>query len=70
MRRFIDLTQPGEHSPYAPMLQRIAAERGLGVHHTRIGIPDVSVPAARMPEILDLVDAELEDAKAWIAAQD
>lgn len=59
MRRFVDLTQPGEHSPYAPMLQRIAAERGLDVYHTRMAIPDVSVPpTARMREILDLLDAE------------
>jgi len=61
MRRFVDLTQPAEHSPYAPMLKRIAAERGLDVYHTRMAIPDVSVPpAVRMREILDLIDAELD----------
>jgi protein-tyrosine phosphatase len=61
MKRFVDLTQPGEHSPYAPMLQRIAAEHGLDVHHTRMAVPDVSVPpVARMREILDLLDAELD----------
>lgn len=60
MRRFIDLTQPGEHPPYAPMLHRIAAERGLDVDHTRMAIPDVSVPApAFMREILNLLEAEL-----------
>jgi protein-tyrosine phosphatase len=59
--RFIDLTESGEHSPYAPMLEWLAAERDVDVDHTRMAIPDFGVPApSRMRAILDLLDADLE----------
>ena len=60
IRRFLDLTEPGEHSPYEPMLARIAAERDLDVRHLRRAIPDLSVPVpGRVREIVDLLDSDL-----------
>lgn len=61
IRRFLDLTEPGEHSPYAPLLGRLAGERGAEVDHTRMAIPDFGVPAPpRMREILDRLKADLD----------
>lgn len=60
IRRFIDLTEAGEHSPYTPLLERLAEGRGIGVDHTRMAIADFGVPASsRMREILDLLEADL-----------
>jgi len=60
VRRFVDLTEPGEHSPYEPMLREVAAALGTQASHCRLAIPDVSVPTrARMREILDLIDVDL-----------
>jgi protein-tyrosine phosphatase len=61
MRRFIDLTEPGEHDSYEPVLADLAAELGIGVTHRRLAIRDVSVPApSRMREILDELEEDLE----------
>lgn len=62
IRRFVDLTEPGEHSPYAPTLREVAAALGAEAGHLRLAIPDESVPSpARMREILDRIEAELRD---------
>jgi hypothetical protein len=62
VRRFVDLTEPGEHPPYTPALGRIAAQRALEVDHVRLAIPDKSVPSrAQMRGILDLIDADLDE---------
>jgi protein-tyrosine phosphatase len=62
IRRFVDLTEPGEHAPYEPTLLRVAAERGLEVSHVRMAIPDQSVPTrGRMREILGLLEVDLAD---------
>lgn len=61
VRRFVDLTEPGEHSPYAPTLQGIASQLSLEVNHVRLAIPDKSVPTRRqMRGILDVIDADLD----------
>lgn len=60
IRRFLDLTEAGEHSPYTPLLGQLAGARVLDVEHTRMAIPDFGVPAtARMRAILDRLEAEL-----------
>lgn len=62
IRRFVDLTEPGEHAPYEPTLLRIAAGRGLDVSHARMAIPDMSVPTpGQMREILGLLEVDLAD---------
>jgi len=65
VRRFVDLTEPGEHPPYEPTLRRITSGRGLDVNHTRLAIPDKSVPTReRMRAILDLLNADLDQGES------
>ena len=65
VRRFVDLTEPGEHPPYAPILGRIASQRNLDVNHVRHAIPDKSVPTPRqMRAILDVIDADLDEGES------
>lgn len=60
VRRFLDLTEPGEHSPYAPILERIASDRELSATHLRLAIPDETVPKpSRMREVLDVLSVDL-----------
>lgn len=60
IRRFVDLTEPGEHTPYAPILREVAAAFGAEADHLRLAIPDESVPSpAQMREILDRIEADL-----------
>jgi protein-tyrosine phosphatase len=62
VRRFIDLTEPGEHPPYAPLLASIAEEHGIGAEHLRFGIPDEGVPTpAAMRAILNTLEGELDE---------
>lgn len=58
---FIDLTEPAELLPYAPMLAAEAAARGVALHHRRLPIRDGAVPEApaRMTAILDAIDEAL-----------
>ena len=60
---FVDLTEEGEGPPlrpYAPLLQSIAAERGITATHLRFSIVDVDVPSRRhMQAILAAVDDAL-----------
>jgi protein-tyrosine phosphatase len=65
VRRFVDLTESGEHPPYAPTLERIASQRALDVDHVRLAIPDKSVPTrGQMRAILDLIDADLDEGES------
>jgi predicted protein tyrosine phosphatase len=60
VRQFIDLTEAGEYNlrPYWPLVQQLAAERGIEVAHRRLSIPDMGTPdPAHMVTILDAVDA-------------
>jgi hypothetical protein len=62
IRRFLDLTEPGEHSPYAPMLREVAATLDARASHHRMAIRDEGVPSpALMREILDLIDADVDE---------
>ncbi len=58
---FIDLTEPGECSPYEPLLR--GPHVGERVRYLRRAIPDHGLPesAERMQEILDDLDAALAD---------
>jgi protein-tyrosine phosphatase len=60
---FIDLTEPHELAPYDALVAEVARVRGREVKHHRVPIRDVSVPksAVVMREILDLIDAALDD---------
>jgi hypothetical protein len=62
---FIDLTEEGEGPPlhpYAPLLHRRAAERGVGVTHVRLPIRDLDVPtASQMRAILAAIRLALDD---------
>ncbi len=59
---FLDLTQPGELKPYAPLLQERAAVLGRTVVHHRMAIPDLGTPSiADTKLILDVIDAALAD---------
>jgi protein-tyrosine phosphatase len=65
VRRFVDLTEPGEHHPYAPILRRVASQRPFDVDHVRLAIPDKSVPTRRrMRGILDVIDADLDEGES------
>ena len=65
VRRFVDLTEPGEHPPYAPILGRIASQRTVDVDHVRLAIPDKSVPTrGQMRGILDVIDADLDEGQS------
>ncbi|MFZ6745072.1 protein-tyrosine phosphatase family protein [Undibacterium sp. JH2W] len=43
---FIDLTEQDELHPYAALLMKLAAERGMQVQHHRFAIPDRSTPSS------------------------
>lgn len=43
---FIDLTEEDELHPYAPLLMKLAAERGVQVQHHRFAIPDRNIPSS------------------------
>jgi protein-tyrosine phosphatase len=65
VRRFVDLTEPGEHPPYAPALRRIASERGVAATHIRLAVPDECVPPPeRMRGILDVIDEDLDEGES------
>jgi hypothetical protein len=62
IRHFVDLTETGEYNlrPYWPLVQQLAAGRGVEVAHTRLSIPDMGTPTrAQMLQILDTIDAAL-----------
>jgi predicted protein tyrosine phosphatase len=59
MREFIDLTEAGEYGlrPYFPLVQELAAERGIAVAHRRMSIQDMGIPRqVFMAAILDAID--------------
>ena len=60
---FIDLTEPRELEPYEHQVAKLARGRGREVKYHRLPIRDVSVPksAAVMRQILDQIDAALDD---------
>ena len=43
---FIDLTEEDELHPYAPLLIKLAAKRGMQVQHRRFAIPDRNIPSS------------------------
>jgi predicted protein tyrosine phosphatase len=60
IRQFVDLTETGEYGlePYWPLVQQLAAQRGLQVAHARLSIPDMGTPPpVQMAAILDTIDA-------------
>lgn len=60
IRQFVDLTEAGEYHlrPYWPLVQQLAAARGIEAAHTRLAIPDMGVPTrGHMLAILDAIDA-------------
>ena len=62
VRVFVDLTEAGEYGlrPYWPLVQALAAERGLTVTHKRLSIPDMGTPEpGHMRAILDEIDCRL-----------
>ena len=67
IRCIVNLMEPDErdHSgalffDYAPVFERIAAERGASVRCLRVPVPDLGVPdAATMNSILDAIDAAI-----------
>jgi predicted protein tyrosine phosphatase len=64
IRHFVDLTEAGEYNlrPYWPLVQQLAAGRGVAVAHTRLSIPDMGTPTpAHMLQILDTIDAALAE---------
>jgi predicted protein tyrosine phosphatase len=59
IRKFVDLTEAGEYGlePYWPLVQEMAAARGLEVAHVRLSIPDMGTPPpGQMAAILDTID--------------
>lgn len=60
---FVDLTEPHELVPYAPLLAKMATARGVEATYIRHSIRDVSVPRSSdvMRGILDAIDAALTD---------
>lgn len=63
---FIDLTEAGEGlEPYAGIAVQEAGRLGVEVAHERHPIVDLSVPTSRqeMADILDAIDAALDDGK-------
>ena len=57
---FYDLTEAGELLPYEPLLQQVAAARGVAVHYLRFPIVDASVPApATLEAVLEALAATL-----------
>jgi predicted protein tyrosine phosphatase len=66
VRQFVDLTETGEYNlvPYWPLVQQLAAARGLEVAHCRLAIPDMSIPSTRhMSTILDAIDGALAEGR-------
>ena len=64
VRVFIDLTEVGEYGlrPYWPLVQMLAAERGLVVAHKRLSIPDMgTAEPAHMRAILDEIDRQVAE---------
>jgi ADP-ribosyl-[dinitrogen reductase] hydrolase len=56
---FIDLTGPGELSPYETLLREDLERSHEQIHYRRIPVRDLNVPdAATMREILDLIEHE------------
>lgn len=59
---FIDLTEEDEYGlrPYAPLVGKLAAARGMALTHLRWPIHDLTAPTApQMARILDAIDAAL-----------
>jgi predicted protein tyrosine phosphatase len=59
VRHFVDLTEAGEYNlrPYWPLVEQLAAARGLEVTHSRLSIPDMGTPdRPHMLVILDAID--------------
>ena len=59
VRHFVDLTEAGEYglNPYWPLVQQMAAERGVAVTHRRMSIPDMgAAEPAHMRSLLDEID--------------
>jgi len=69
IRTFVNLMEEGEQdsegrpfAPYAPVVERLAAELGVRTRCLRFPIPDVNVPTpARMGEIQDAIDASVAE---------
>jgi hypothetical protein len=65
---FVDLTEAREKGrrgnlyPYAPLVAEVAAEKGLKIpQHTRVSIPDLSVPTVeQMHETLELIETSVD----------
>ena len=59
IRTFIDLTEPGELTPYASSLRNLALQRELRVRHWPMSIRDLSVPSVQtVHDILDPIDVD------------
>lgn len=57
---FLDLTEPRELEPYDALLAEEAAALGRKAEHTRMPVPDLSVPTVEgMREILDTLERAL-----------
>lgn len=66
VRVFVDLTEAGEYGlrPYWPIVQELAAERGVSVAHKRLSIPDMCAPEpAHMLAILNEIDGSLAEGR-------
>lgn len=62
VRHFVDLTEEDEYGlrPYWPLMQQLAAARGLEVGHSRLAIRDMGTPSpAHMAAVLDAIDGAL-----------
>lgn len=64
----VDLTEEGELEAYAPLIQRLAAQRDLRVRHVRLPIRDMTVPTPEhLRAILDTIDSALvEDRTVYV----
>lgn len=59
---FLDLTEPGEQTPYAPLAYTEARSRRRTIRYIRMPIPDMTAPAPEyMADILDALDGALKD---------
>lgn len=65
INHFIDLTEPEELLPYAEIVKEEASRLVVTVDHERYTIADAGVPHSpeRMIEILDAIDAALDEDK-------
>jgi len=63
---FVDLTEPHELAPYAPLLPQVVKLGELAPAHVRLPIRDVQVPRtpAAMAAILDTIDDALAEGHA------